>query len=106
MLWDHGIRLQFVTHQTMNQTASEIDEDFSMLLPGDPGYDFAQALIIKRRAQQLSNHGWKFLPQKGPRGFYYEGFGPAGKRVMSEQCEELHDAFLKAVNHAHNVQFS
>jgi hypothetical protein len=61
--------------------------------------------IVQRRAARLSEKGWKFLRQEGPRGTYYEGFGPQGKRVMTEQKPTEQEALFAAIRHAFDVQF-
>jgi hypothetical protein len=75
------------------------------MVPGADGWEEHQFRMVKRRAARLSENGWKFLPQDGPRGTYYEGYGPRGARVMSEQKEDARAAFIAAVNHAFDVQF-
>jgi len=78
---------------------------FELILPSDPRWAEHQFHMAQRRAASLSNHGWKFFESEGPRGTYYEGFGPNGMRVMSEQKRDTRAAFLAAVNHAFDVQF-
>lgn len=78
---------------------------FELMIPGSDGWAEYQFRLAKRRAATLSSHGWKFLEKEGPRGHYYEGFGPRGARVMTEQKEDIREAFLAAIDHAHRVQF-
>jgi hypothetical protein len=80
-------------------------EAYELMLPGDVGWAEYQWTMARRRAEHLSNHGWKFTKAVGPRGTYYEGHGPQGKRVMSEQQADERAAFVAAINHAFAVQF-
>lgn len=79
--------------------------DFALMLPGDDGWAELRWQMAKRRALSLSHHGWKFFKREGPRGIYYEGFGPRQRRVMSKQLGDIRAAFLEAINHAFDVQF-
>ncbi|GAA5124603.1 hypothetical protein JIN84_12895 [Luteolibacter yonseiensis] len=85
--------------------ALHLAEPYELVLPGDPSWPEYQFQMAQRRAASLSANGWKFHPQEGPRGHYYEGYGPAGRRMMSEQEKDPRAAFVAAINHAFDIQF-
>jgi hypothetical protein len=92
----------------MRQEPSETttsDEPFALVLPGDDGWAAWQYRMVRDRAATLSRHGWKFTQTSGPRGVYYEGHGPAGRRMMGEQKQDPQAALVAAINHAFSIQF-
>lgn len=80
-------------------------EIFPLMLPGEDGWASYQFKMLQGRAKILSDNGWRFIQADCPRGIYYEGFGPGGARVMSEQQNDPEAALLAAINHAFTVQF-
>lgn len=74
-------------------------------ISAEPGFEELHFARMKRRAACLSEHRWRFYKKEGPRGIYYEGFGPAGRRVMSEQNCDPRASLAAAINHAFDIQF-
>lgn len=77
--------LVWASRSCSGSLGEDAESTFELMLPGDDGWAEYQFRMAQRRAVALSNHGWKFWPTKGPRGHYYEGFGPRDARVMTEQ---------------------
>lgn len=71
--------------------------------PGDP--EFAEYAFNHTQgiAKRLTEKGWKFIPRNGPHGHYYDGIGPRGKRIMSDQKTTKEEALLVALRHASDV---
>ena len=76
-----------------------------LVLPTDPEYLATRREAYRRMAARLSDHGWKFWLRSGPRGAYYEGYGPRGARIMSAQNADMKEALLEAIEHATRLQF-
>ena len=80
-----------------------IDAIPELKLPGDDGWVEAMYNLYKRRAARLSKAGWKFIRRDGPRGIYFEGFHPDGRRIMSEQSKSEEEAVLAMIRHASDM---
>lgn len=73
--------------------------------PGTPEFTQYAFALTKRIAASLAAAGWRFHHKEGPRGHYYEGFGPGGVRMMSQQRADLQDAYLVCLRQANSIHF-
>jgi hypothetical protein len=74
--------------------------EYHLELPGSLKPALTPEARLKQQAEKLSAQGWRFQKQSGPRGTYYNGYGPRGKRIMSAQHADEREAFRAAIEHA------
>lgn len=56
--------------------------------------------MIRAKAKRISERGWRFAKREGPRGVYYDGHGPQGRRLMSGPRPDEQLALAVAIEHA------
>lgn len=89
----------------MMSDSDPIPDLLKMPMPGDVEFPEFAFDLTARIAKTLSEKGWRFIPQNGPNGHYYEGRGPRESRIISPQKPDQKAALLSALRQAHSIQF-
>ena len=78
---------------------------FHLFHPDDDDFGERMFDLYRRRAARLTELGWKFAHNQGPRGHWFEASSPQGKCAMGAMMPTKEQALLKIIMHAASIEF-